>query len=148
MLKDTLTSDLKTAMREKDKVRLTAIRMIRTAITEKEKAGSGDVSEDDVLAIVAKQAKQRRDSIAQYEAAGREDLADQERAELAVIEAYLPAQASDEEVQAVVERIVEQTGAASMNDMGKVMGAAMRELKGVAAGGRVQAAVKQALAGS
>ena len=111
MLKDTLTADLKDAMREKDKVRLSAIRMIRTAITEKEKAGTGAATEDDVLAIIAKQAKQRRDSIAQFEAAGRDDLAAHEAAELAVIEAYLPAQATDEEIRAVVDAVGARTGA-------------------------------------
>ena len=145
MLKDTPTADLKDAMREKDKVRLSAIRMIRTAITEKEKAGTGAATEDDVLAIIAKQAKQRRDSIAQFEAAGRDDLAAHEAAELAVIEAYLPAQATDEEIRAVVDAVVARTGATSMKDMGKVMGPAMGQLKGVAEGGRVQAAVKAAL---
>ena len=145
MLKDTLAADLKDAMREKDKVRLSAIRMIQTAITEKEKAGTGAATEDDVLAIVAKQAKQRRDSIAQFEAAGRDDLAAHEAAELAVIEAYLPAQATDEEIRAVVDAVVARTGATSMKDMGKVMGPAMGQLKGVAEGGRVQAAVKAAL---
>ena len=145
MLKDTLAADLKDAMREKDKVRLSAIRMIRTAITEKEKAGTGAATEDDVLAIIAKQAKQRRDSIAQFEAAGRDDLAAHEAAELAVIEAYLPAQATDEEIRAVVDAVVARTGATSMKDMGKVMGPAMGQLKGVAEGGRVQAAVKAAL---
>ena len=145
MLKDTLTADLKDAMREKDKARLSAIRMIRTAITEKEKAGTGAATEDDVLAIIAKQAKQRRDSIAQFEAAGRDDLAAHEAAELAVIEAYLPAQATDEEIRAVVDAVVARTGATSMKDMGKVMGPAMGQLKGVAEGGRVQAAVKAAL---
>ena len=145
MLKDTLAADLKDAMREKDKVRLSAIRMIQTAITEKEKAGTGAATEDDVLAIVAKQAKQRRDSIAQFEAAGRDDLAAHEAAELAVIEAYLPAQATDEEIRTVVDAVVARTGATSMKDMGKVMGPAMGQLKGVAEGGRVQAAVKAAL---
>ena len=145
MLKDTLAADLKDAMREKDKVRLSAIRMIQTAITEKEKAGTGAATEDDVLAIVAKQAKQRRDSIAQFEAAGRDDLAAHEAAELTVIEAYLPAQATDEEIRAVVDAVVARTGATSMKDMGKVMGPAMGQLKGVAEGGRVQAAVKAAL---
>ena len=145
MLKDTLAADLKDAMREKDKVRLSAIRMIRTAITEKEKAGTGAATEDDVLAIVAKQAKQRRDSIAQFEAAGRDDLAAHEAAELTVIEAYLPAQATDEEIRTVVDAVVARTGATSMKDMGKVMGPAMGQLKGVAEGGRVQAAVKAAL---
>ena len=136
---------MKDAIRARDTTRLGAIRMVRTALTERDKAGSGDVPEADVLAVVAKQAKQRRDSIAQFEAAGREDLAVTERAELAVIEAYLPEQAPDEAIAAAVARIVAETGAASMKDMGRVMGASLKALGDTADGGRVQAAVRAAL---
>ncbi|MEM6289059.1 MAG: GatB/YqeY domain-containing protein [Bacteroidota bacterium] len=145
MLKETLARDLKDAMRARDKVRLGAIRMVQAAITEKEKAGSGPLSEDDLIAVVAKQAKQRRDAYAQFTEAGRDDLAEREAAELAVIEAYLPAQASDEDIHRVVHEIVQRTGATSMKDMGRVMGEAMRELRGVAEGGRVQAVVRELL---
>jgi uncharacterized protein YqeY len=142
-----LDQDLKDAMREKDRARLGAIRLIRTAITEREKAsGAGEMSEDDVVAVVTKQAKQRRDSIAQYTEAGRDDLAETERAELAIIEQYLPAQATDEEIRQAVQAIVDQTGAASMKDMGRVMGPAMKALGASADGARVQAAVRAALA--
>jgi len=145
MLKETLARDLTDAMRQKDTLRLGALRMLRAAIIEKEKVGTGLASEDEVVAIVAKQAKQRRDSIAQFTEAGRTDLAEREAAELAIIETYLPAQASDEDIRRVVEAIVQRTGASSMKDMGRVMGTAMGELKGVAEGGRVQAAVRAAL---
>ncbi len=146
MLKETLARDLKDAMRQQDKVRLGAIRMVQSAITEREKAGTGPISEDDVLAVVTKQAKQRRDSIRQFRDAGRDDLAEREEAELGYIEAYLPAQASDEDIHRVVHEIVQRTGATSMKDMGRVMGEAMSALKGVAEGSRVQAVVKALLA--
>jgi len=145
MLKDQLTQDLKDAMRAKDVVRRDTIRMVQAAIIEKEKSGSGEANEEDVLAILAKQAKQRRDAMQQYTSADRLDLAEQEANELAVIESYLPVQLSDEDVQSAVQAIVERTGATSMKDMGRVMGAAMGELKGKADGSRVQTAVRSAL---
>ncbi len=145
MLKDQLSQDLKDAMRAKDRVKLGTIRMVNAAIIEKEKSGSGEASEDDVLAILAKQAKQRRDAIQQYTSADRMDLAQQESDELAIIESYLPVQISDTDIQAAVHAIIQRTGAMSMKDMGRVMGAAMSELKGKADGSRVQAAVRAAL---
>ena len=145
MLKETLARDLKDAMRAKEKVRLTAIRMLQAAITEQEKSGSGPISDDDLTAIVAKQAKQRRDSIQQYQDAGRDDLAEREAAELGYIEQYLPPQASDEDIYRVIQAIVQRTGATSMKDMGRVMGEAMSALKGVAEGSRVQAVVRELL---
>lgn len=147
MLKETLARDLKDAMRQKDTVRLSAIRMLRSAITTKEKEAGEPLDEDAVVAIVAKQAKQRRDSIAQYTDAGRDDLAEREAAELGFIEGYLPAQASDEDIHRTVHEIVQRTGATSMKDMGRVMGEAMSELRGVAEGSRVQAVVKELLSG-
>ena len=145
MLKERLARDLKDAMRAKEKVRLSAIRMVQAAITEKEKAGTGPLSDDDLVAVVTKQAKQRRDAIAQYTEAGRDDLAEREAAELGYIEQYLPAQASDEDIYRVVHEIVQRTGATTMKDMGRVMGEAMTELRGVAEGSRVQAVVRELL---
>ena len=144
-LRERLDGDMKEAMRARDTVRLGTIRMIRTALTERDKTGAGEATDADVLAVVTKQAKQRRDAIAQFEAAGREDLAANERAELAVVEGYLPAQATDAEIDAAVARTVAETGAASMKDMGRVMGATLAALGGTADGGRVQAAVRRAL---
>ena len=146
-LRERLDQDMTDAMRAKDRVRLGAIRLVRTALTERDKAGTGETTDADVLAVVTKQAKQRRDSIAQFEAAGREDLAATERAELAIVEQYLPAQASDAEIAAAVAAVVAETGAASMKDMGRVMGPAMKALGGAADGTRVQAAVRAALGG-
>ena len=147
MLKETLARDLKDAMRQKDKVRLSAIRMVQAAITKKEKEDNRPLSADDAVAVVAKEAKQRRDAAAQYRDADRPDLAEREEAELGYVEQYLPAQASDEDVHRVVHEIVQRTGATSMKDMGRVMGEAMTELKGVAEGSRVQAVVRELLAG-
>ncbi len=145
MLKETLARDLKDAMRQKDKVRLSAIRMVQSAITQQEKSGDGPLSDDEATAVVAKQAKQRRDAAAQYIEADRQDLADREIAELGYIEAYLPAQATDEDIHRTVQEIVQRTGATSMKDMGRVMGEAMSALKGVAEGSRVQTVVRELL---
>ncbi len=145
MIKETLARDLKDAMRQKDKVRLSAIRAIQTAIMMREKEAGEPIDADASLAIVARQAKQRRDSIRQFQDAGRDDLVEREQAELGFIEAYLPAQASDEDIHGVVHQIVQRTGATTMADMGRVMGEAMSELKGVAEGSRVQAVVRQLL---
>ncbi len=144
-LKDQLSHDLKEAMRAKDRVRLGAIRMLSAAIQVEEKSGMGDVTEDDFIAIVQKQAKQRRDSIEQFRSAGRDDLVDIEVAELAVIEQYLPAQLSDEEIRTTIQQIIEQTGASGMQDMGRVMGQAMQALRGKADGNRVRRAVEALL---
>jgi len=144
-LKDQLSHDLKEAMRAKDRVRLGAIRMLSAAIQVEEKSGRGDVIEDDFITIVQKQAKQRRDSIEQFRSAGRDDLVDIEVAELAVIEQYLPAQLSDEEIRTTIQQTIEQTGASGMQDMGRVMGQAMQALRGKADGNRVRRAVEALL---
>src|SRR5690554_1360513 len=131
-LKTRLTEDLKEAMRTKDRTRLLVVRAILTAITAREKEGGNPPSEEEIVGIIQKQAKQRKDSISQFEDAGRQDLVDNEQDELAIIENYLPAQASDEEVAAVVKAVIERTGASSKKEFGRVMGEAMRELKGIA----------------
>ena len=146
-IKDRLAQDLKDAMRAKDAVRLGAVRMLRAAVLEREKAGTGEVADEEVLALVQKQAKQRRDSIEQFRGAGRDDLAEKEEAELAIIEAYLPAQLTDDEVRAAVGEVVRKVGATGPGDMGRVMGPAMASLKGKAEGGRVRAAVEALLKG-
>ena len=145
MLKERLAQDLKDAMRAKDTVRLGAIRMLQTAIMQEEKKTGQPLEAEDLVPIVQKQAKQRRDSIKQFVEGGREDLADRERAELPWIEVYLPAQATDEDIHSVVHAIVQCTGATTMKDMGRVMGEAMSELKGVADGNRVRKVVQQLL---
>ncbi len=145
MLKERLAQDLKDAMRSKDTIRLSVIRMLQTAIMQEEKKTGQPLAPEALVPIVQKQAKQRRESIKQFVEGGREDLAERERAELPWLEVYMPAQASDEDIHSVVHGIVQRTGATTMKDMGRVMGEAMSELKGVADGNRVRKVVQQLL---
>jgi uncharacterized protein YqeY len=144
MLEDQIADDLKAAMRAKDDARRRALRSLRAALAEKARTG-GELAEEDEREVLQKQAKQRREALQQYEDAGRDDLAEKERAELAVIEDYLPEPLGDEELDRELEAIIEETGAASMSDMGRVMGTAMDRLRGRAQGGRVQKHVKALL---
>ena len=148
-LKERIDQDLKEAMKSGDKNRLNTIRSIRAALLEKEVSirvgGKAELSDEQELEVVMNLAKKRKDSIQQYQDAGRKDLMEIEQAELAVITTYLPAQMPDEEIEAAVRDIIAQVGATSMKDMGKVMGAAMKKLKGKADGGKVQEMVKSAL---
>ena len=137
-----LNEELKAAMRSKDQARLRTIRSLKAAIKEKEielrRGGTALLTEKDVLAVIQKQAKQRRDAITQYQSAQRQDLVDKEQEELDILETYLPKQLPDEELRIVIDRIIFATGALSPGDMGKVMGPVMKELKGKADGRRVQ----------
>ena len=146
-LKERITEDMKAAMRAKDSERLGAIRMLTAAIKQKEVDERVEMDDAAVVGIVDKLLKQRRDSIEAFEKAGRQDLADKEKAEVTVLQAYLPARLSAAEVQAEVKAIVAELGAAGPGDMGKVMGAAKQRLAGKADMGQVSAAVKAALAG-
>jgi hypothetical protein len=136
-------------MKSKDKVRLETVRSIKKFILEKEvsvrPSGQETLTEAQEMEILMQIAKQRRDSIEQYRKAGREELAAQEAAELAIVEEYLPQQMSDGEVSKVIDEIVASLGATSPKDMGKVMGAAMQQLKGKADGKKIQDAVKAKL---
>ncbi|MDG9699293.1 MULTISPECIES: GatB/YqeY domain-containing protein [Ottowia] len=146
-LKERITEDMKAAMRAKDSARLGAIRLLQAAIKQKEVDERVTLDDAAVAAIVDKLAKQRKDSIAAFTQAGRQDLADKETAELAVLQAYLPARLSAEEVAAAVKALVAEVGASGPADMGKVMGAAKARLAGKADMAAVSAAVKAALAG-
>jgi hypothetical protein len=147
-LKAMVQNDLTAAMRERDQLRVGTLRMALTAITTEEVAGnaSRELSDDEVLKVLAKEAKKRKEASAAYAGAGRPELAAQEDAELLILEAYLPAQLSDDELAAIATRAVAQTGATGMAQMGQVMKAAQAEVAGRADGGRVAAAVKAALA--
>ena len=147
MLKERITEDMKAAMRAKETERLGAIRMLTAAIKQKEVDERVELDDAAVVAIVDKLLKQRKDSIEAFEKAGRQDLADKEKAEAAVLQAYLPARLSAEEVATEVKAIVAELGAKGPGDMGKVMGAAKQRLAGKADMGAVSAAVKAALAG-
>jgi uncharacterized protein YqeY len=144
-LKDQITEDMKTAMRAKDSARLLTIRGLLAALKQKEVDERVVLDDAAVIAIVDKLIKQRKDSIAQFGAAGRTDLVDKETAELQVLETYLPQRLSADEIAAEVAKIVAQLGASGPGDMGKVMGAVKTQLAGKADMGLVSAAVKQAL---
>ena len=146
-LKAQITEDMKTAMRAKDSERLGTIRLLQAAMKQKEVDERITLDDAGVVAIVDKLIKQRKDSIAAFEGAGRQDLADKEKTEMAVLQVYLPARLSAEEVAAEVQAIVAELGAKGPGDMGKVMGAVKAKLAGKADMGEVSAAVKAALAG-
>ncbi len=146
-LKDQITEDMKTAMRAKDSERLLTIRNLLAACKQKEVDERVVLDDVAVVAIVDKLIKQRKDSITAFEGAGRQELADKEKAEMAVLQAYLPERMSAEETAAAVQAIVTELGAKGPGDMGKVMGAVKTRLAGKADMGQVSAAVKTALAG-
>jgi uncharacterized protein YqeY len=146
-LKDQITDDMKAAMRAKDSERLSTIRLLIAEIKRKEVDERIEVDDAQVVAIVEKMIKQRKDSITQFESGGRQDLADKEKSELTVLTAYMPAGLSDEEVAAEVAAAVAASGAAGPQDMGKVMGILKPKLAGRADMTAVSAQVKKALAG-
>ena len=146
-LKDQITEDMKTAMRAKDSERLGTIRLLLAALKQKEVDERVVLDDAAVVAIVDKLIKQRKDSLEAFQKAERKDLADKEAAELVVLQAYLPARLSADEVAATVKAIVAELGATGPGDMGKVMGAVKAKLAGKADMGQVSAAVKAALAG-
>ena len=146
-LKDQITDDMKTAMRAKDSERLGTIRLLLSAMKQKEVDERVVLDDAAVVAIVDKLIKQRKDSIEAFEKADRKDLADKEKAELVVLQAYLPQRMSADEVLAAVKTIVTELDAKGSGDMGKVMGVAKTRLAGKAEMSQVSAAVKAALAG-
>lgn len=143
--KEQLQSDLKTAMRGGDTLRRDAIRLLITAIKNAEIEKGGELGETELNALLQKQAKQRRDSIAEFERGGRPDLAAREQAELQVIESYLPRQMGEEEIRRVVLAQIETVGATAPGDVGKVMGPLMAQLRGRADGATVQRIVRELL---
>ncbi|WP_083502944.1 GatB/YqeY domain-containing protein [Bathymodiolus septemdierum thioautotrophic gill symbiont] len=141
-MKQRITDDMKLAMKAKDKDALKAIRMILGAIKQKEVDERIEVSDDQVLAVVQKMVKQRKDSISQFKEAGRIDLVEVEEAELAIINNYMPAQLSEAEIVTAVDKAIADSGASSMADMGKLMGALKGVLAGKADMGVVSAVIK------
>ena len=149
-MRETFTEMLKTAMKAGDKPRVATVRLIQAALKDRdiEARGQGKtVSDDDILALLQKMVKQRQDSIALYEQGGRVDLADQERAEIAIISEFLPKAMDESEVAAAIRDAIAQTGAASPKDMGKVIGALKAKFAGRMDFGKVSPAVKAALGG-
>ena len=146
-LKEQLTDDMKAAMRAKESARLATVRLIIAEVKRKEVDEQTELNDEQVVAVIEKMVKQRKDSISQFEAGGRADLAEIEKGELAILSAYMPAGLSDEEVAAEVAAAVASTGAAGPQDMGKVMGVLKPKLAGRADMTVVSGLVKKALSG-
>lgn len=146
-LKEQLAEDQKSAMRAKDRDRLTVLRMLSSAIKQKEIDEQVDLDDSGVLAVIEKMVKQRRDSEKQYRDAGRDELADAEAAEIEVLQSYLPTPLSDAELAELIDAAIAESGAESMRDMGKVMGVLKPKVQGRADMGAVSAAVKAKLTG-
>jgi uncharacterized protein YqeY len=146
-LKERISEDMKAAMRAKDAARLSAVRLLLAAMKQKEVDERVELTDADVLGVIEKMVKQRRESIAQYEKAARQDLADQEKFEIGVLQAYLPQQLEEAEVAQAVAAALAEAGAASVKDMGKVMALLKPRLAGRADMGKVSALVRARLAG-
>jgi len=136
-LKQQIISDMTAAMKAQDAARTSTLRMLKAAITNREKEGGGELTDEDVQKLLRSQMKQRRDSVEQFEKAGRQELADKEKAEISIIESYLPQAASQEEIDQAVSAAISETGASSMKDMGAVMKAVMANLAGKNADGKM-----------
>jgi len=147
MLKEKILDDVKAAMKAKEKALLGTLRLITAAIKQREVDERVELDDTQVLAILEKMIKQRRDSVSQYENAGRQELADQEKREIAIIETYMPAGLTDEEIAAMVESAINEIDAKGMQDMGKVMGLLKPQMQGRADMSKVSSLVKQKLAG-
>jgi len=146
-LKERLTEDMKSAMRGADKERLSTIRMAQAAIKQREVDERIMLDDAQVIAVLEKMVKQRKESVAQFEQGGRADLAAKERAEIVLLQSYLPAQLSDSELSALIRDAIAATGATSIKDMGKVMGIVKGKAAGRADMGAVSARIKAALGG-
>ena len=146
-LKERITEDMKAAMRASEKERLSTIRMLQAAIKQREVDERITLDDAQVVAVLEKMVKQRKESVVQFEQGGRADLADKEKAEIALLTAYLPAQLTETEVDALIREAITATGAASIKDMGKVMGAVKAKAAGRADMGTVSARIKAALGG-
>ncbi|MGZ5207901.1 MAG: GatB/YqeY domain-containing protein [Sulfuricurvum sp.] len=144
-LKETITNDIKTAMKEKNNALRDALRLLSSAMKQIEVDERKELSDDDVIKIIQKQVKQRNDAMTQYRDAGREDLYEKEASEAAIYETYLPQQLSDEELEIALRAIISETGAASMKEIGKVMGAASKRLGSRADGKRINECAKKIL---
>lgn len=146
MLKEKLMEDLKTSMREKDEIRKNTVTMIKAAILQIEKDKQITLEDDQILDIIAKEAKKRKDALVEFEKSGRQDLIDQTNKELEIIKAYLPAELSLEELEKIVEETIQEVGAVDMKDMGKVMQAVKVKTTGRADGKTINEIVKKKLA--
>jgi len=144
-LAERITEDMKQAMKNKDKLRLSVIRMIRSAIKYAEIELKTTLSDEQIIDVLTREVKQRRDSLQEFEKAGRTDLAENIKEEIEIVQDYLPKQLSEEELRVIVQEVIEQVGATAKLDMGKVMGALMPRIKGRADGKLVNQLVQEKL---
>ncbi len=144
-LVDQLNEDMKVAMKSKDKFKLSVIRMIRSAIKYAEIDQKTTLSDEQVIDVLTREVKQRRDSLHEFEKAGRDDLVEKVKQELDILKVYLPEQLSEEELQAIIQAVIQETGASGKKDMGKVMGALMPKVKGQADGKLINKFVQEYL---
>ncbi|EKD64231.1 MAG: GatB/Yqey family protein [uncultured bacterium] len=146
-LKEKITADLKEAMLAHDEIRVSTLRMLKAAVMKFEVSGTEkkEATDDDVMSMIKKEVKSRKDSYDQFMAGNREDLAKKEQAEMKILEVYMPEQMSEEQVREIAIQVIAQVGATSMADIGKVMGALMGKVKGKADGGLVNKVVKELL---
>ncbi len=145
MLKEKLMEDLKEAMKEKQILRKNVVQMIRAAVLQVEKDKQIELGDDQILEIIAKESKKRKDSLADYEKSGREDLINQVKEEIEIISTYLPKQLSKEEIKEIVKQVIEETGAISIKDMGKVMKGAKEKIGAAGDGKTINEVVKELL---
>lgn len=143
-MQDKIEQDLNSALKAGDSLTVSVLRLMRSSLTNA-RIEKGDLNDDDVVKVLQKEAKQRRDSIASYEDGGRQDLADKEKAELEIIDKYLPEQMEDAELERLIDEAIAQTGATGTADMGKVMGSVNQKVAGQAEGARVAAIVRSKL---
>ncbi|MBM7688272.1 aspartyl-tRNA amidotransferase [Enterococcus ureilyticus] len=141
----TLNDDIKVAMKAKDKETLSVLRMLKAAIQNEQIKAGRDLDGEEELTVLSREMKQRRDSLSEFEKAGRDDLADKVKIEIAIVEKYMPKQLSEEEIRQIVQTAIDQTGATSPNEFGKVMGVVMPKVKGKADGNQVNAIAKELL---
>ncbi|MBP2026326.1 uncharacterized protein YqeY [Acetoanaerobium pronyense] len=144
-LKDTLMNDLKESMKNKDQVRKSVVTLVRSAIKQKEVDERVELSDDDILDVISKQLKQRKDALEEFKKLQRDDLVDETEKEISILMGYLPEQLTDEELHAIVSETINQVGATTMKDMGKIMGVVMPKVKGKADGKRINEIAKQIL---
>ncbi|MCA9831176.1 MAG: GatB/YqeY domain-containing protein [Dehalococcoidia bacterium] len=144
-LKEQLQSDLLNAMRARDETRKSSLRMLTAAIKNAEIEARAPLADADVLSVIQKQVKQRRESIIEFEKGGRQDLVDKERAEMTILETYLPPQAGRDQIEAAARRIIAETGASSVRDIGKVMPLLVKEFAGTADGRTINDVVRSLL---
>jgi len=145
MLKEKLLEDMKISMKEKNVVRKNVIQMVRAAVLQVEKDKQIELSDEQIIDVIAKEAKKRKDSVEDYKKGGREDLVKQIEEEIAILNEYLPKQLSEEEIEEIVKEVIKETGAESMKDMGKVMKGAKEKIGAAADGKTINEVVKKLL---